>query len=88
LRPAGADDRDFLFALNRVTMREHVERVWGWDEADQVRFFESRFDPDGWQVIEADEQDIGVLVVEEAGDEIYLAEIQILPRQAFGAALP
>jgi ribosomal protein S18 acetylase RimI-like enzyme len=79
LRPARPDDRDFLFGLNEATMREHVERVWGWDAAAQVAFFEDRFQPDAWQVIEAEGEDIGVLIVEETDDAIYLAEIQILP---------
>lgn len=60
-------------------MREHVEDVWGWDDAEQIAFFESRFQPARWQIIRSDGQDIGVLVAEEEADEIYLAEIEILP---------
>ena len=79
LRPAQFSDRDFLFRLNEATMREHVERVWGWDDDAQVAFFENRFRPDAWQIIQADRQDIGVLVVEHKSDEMFLAELQILP---------
>jgi len=79
VRPARPDDRPFLFGLNEVTMREHIERVWGWNGAEQTAFFERRFQPERWQIIQADGEDIGVLVVEEEGNEIYLAEIQILP---------
>jgi ribosomal protein S18 acetylase RimI-like enzyme len=79
LRPACPADRDFLYALNEATMREHAEKVWGWDEAEQAVFFDNRFRPDDWQVIQADGQDIGVLIVEEDDEQIYLAEIQILP---------
>jgi ribosomal protein S18 acetylase RimI-like enzyme len=79
LRPACPGDRDFLFGLNEATMREHVERVWGWDDEEQNAFFDDRFDPDRSQIIQADGEDIGVLIVEEDADEIYLAEIEILP---------
>lgn len=79
LRPAKTDDRDFLFHLNEATMREHVERVWGWDDAEQTTFFENRFQPERWQIIQAGGKDIGVLIVEDEGEEIYLAEIEILP---------
>ncbi len=79
VRPAHPDDRDFLYALNEATMREQVERVWGWEDAEQVAFFESRFQPEGWRIIQADGRDIGVLIVEEDDDGIYLAEIEILP---------
>ncbi len=79
LRPARPDDHDFLFKLNATTMREHVERVWGWNDADQAAFFKNRFAPDRWQIIQADGEDVGVLIVEETSEEIYLAEVQIVP---------
>jgi ribosomal protein S18 acetylase RimI-like enzyme len=83
-------DRDFLFDLNEATMREQVEQVWGWDDAEQRAFLEARFQPDRWQIIQAHGQDIGVLIVEEGDDEIYLAEIEILPEwqgRGIGAAI-
>jgi ribosomal protein S18 acetylase RimI-like enzyme len=79
LRPAHADDRDFLLDLHEATMRAYVDRVWGWDDKEQVSYFENRFRPERWQIIQAGGEDVGVLIVEEDGEEIYLAEIQILP---------
>jgi ribosomal protein S18 acetylase RimI-like enzyme len=79
LRPAHHDDRDFLFHLNEATMREQIERVWGWDDSEQAALFDARFQPDSWRIIQACGRDIGVLIVEEHPDQIYLAEIQILP---------
>jgi ribosomal protein S18 acetylase RimI-like enzyme len=79
LRPAGTDDRDFLYALNEATMRAHVEKVWGWDDEKQIAFFENRFQPDVWQIIEADGRDVGLLIVRHDVDQISLAEIQIDP---------
>ena len=79
LRPAEAGDREFLYALNEATMREHVEKVWGWNDSEQLAFFDNRFQPDEWQVIQADGEDVGVLIVRDNDDELYLAEIEILP---------
>jgi ribosomal protein S18 acetylase RimI-like enzyme len=79
LRQARPEDRDFLFDLNRATMKEYVERVWGWDESGQITFFDDRFAPDQWQIIQADGTDIGVLIVQEDARQIHVAEIQILP---------
>ena len=79
LRPARPDDREFLYALNETTMREHVEGIWGWNDSEQLAFFDNRFRPREWQVIQADGEDVGVLIVNEGDDELYLAEIQILP---------
>lgn len=80
LRPASEHDRDFLFNLNRTTMREYVEATWGWNDDAQVAFFDDHFDSERCEVIQAENQDIGVLRVEETADEIYLAEIQLLPQ--------
>ena len=33
LRSISASDRDFLYALHVTTMREVIEKTWGWDEA-------------------------------------------------------
>ena len=79
LRRAEADDYAFLRALNEATMRDYVDAVWGWDDEAQAEFFNRRFDPARWQVIATDESDIGVLIVDEADDEIYVAEIQVAP---------
>lgn len=77
LRPARSEDYDFLFDLNETTMREHAEQLWDWDHSEA--FFAKRFQPERWQVIQSEGQDIGVLIVNEEDDEIYVAEIEILP---------
>ncbi len=90
LRPARTSDRDFLYALHEATMREYVDEVWGWDERMQVSYFDDRFRPGLWQVIQAGGQDVGVLVVEERVEEIYVARIEIVPEQqgrGIGAAV-
>src|SRR5215216_4354916 len=90
LRVARSGDREFLFRLNEATMRVYVERVWGWDEAEQAIIFEERFDPERWQIIQFGGQDIGVLIVEEQSEEIILASIEILPewqRQGIGSSV-
>jgi ribosomal protein S18 acetylase RimI-like enzyme len=80
LRAASAEDRDFVFELNRTTMRSYVDATWGWDDDEQVVFFGAHFDPERCEIIQAENEEIGVLAVEERADEIYLAEIQLLPQ--------
>lgn len=79
LRPALASDREFLYGLNEATMREHIEKIWGWNEPEQQAFFDNRFEPAEWQIIQAGGQDVGVLIVKENDEELYLAEIEIVP---------
>jgi RimJ/RimL family protein N-acetyltransferase len=35
MRPATADDFDFLYRLHRTTLKEYVAQTWGWDEGRQ-----------------------------------------------------
>lgn len=79
LRGARPEDRQFLFELNRATMREYVDATWGWDDGEQVAFFDEHFDPTRCQILQVGRIDIGVLAVEERAEEVYLAEIQVLP---------
>jgi hypothetical protein len=53
--------------------------VWGWDDEEQERILRSRFNPEYWQIIQSENQDIGMLVVEDEDDSVRLAEIELLP---------
>lgn len=77
LRQATGDDLAFLYDLHRTTIREAVEAIWGWDEGFQRRRFREQFDPAGMQIIVVDGHDVGVLQVEEWGDELFLGLIEI-----------
>jgi len=77
LRPVTAEDYEFLLDLQLTTMRECVEATWGWIEEDQRNRFRERFAPGNGQVIVFDGKDVGFVLVEEKGDELFLAEIQI-----------
>lgn len=79
LRVARPDDRAFLLGLKQAAMKTYVDQVWGWDDAEQRRYFDDRFTADRWQIIQVDGEDVGVLIVEEDDEQIYLAEIELLP---------
>lgn len=85
LRPATAADREFLYELHRAAMRPYVEAVWGWDEGVQRDFFERRLEHEDSQVIEVDGERVGVLALEDRGEERILALVELLPaRQGRG----
>jgi ribosomal protein S18 acetylase RimI-like enzyme len=79
LRPATAADRERLYALHCATMRDVIERTWGWDETWQRAHFESRFSPAGVSVVVVAGRDVGVLVLQARPAELYVAELQIAP---------
>ena len=80
LRPATADDHDFLYNLGPATMRTYVEQTWGaWDEAAYRERFESSFDPAADQIIVVDGNNAGTARLEHFPDFDYLSRIYILP---------
>lgn len=68
-----------MFELHRQTMRHYVEAEWGWNDDWQREYFDRKFDPDAYSIIQVEGQDAGVLVVERDGDAIYLSLIEIAP---------
>jgi ribosomal protein S18 acetylase RimI-like enzyme len=89
-RPALDTDIDFLYALHVATMKEYVDKVWGWDDRFQESIFRKNYVPPQIQIIALDGKDIGMLSVEERDDDIFLRVIEIHPayqRKGLGAAI-
>jgi ribosomal protein S18 acetylase RimI-like enzyme len=79
LRPASARDREFLYSVYRVNMRDVVEQTWGWDDAWQLAEFEQRCERFSVSVIEVDSRAVGGLFLEERPDSLYVHELQVAP---------
>ncbi len=79
LRPATADDRDFIVEVNRVAMGPYLRATFGWDEAALRAYFAGSFDASGGQVIEVEGVGIGEVLVEERPRELYVVRIGLLP---------
>jgi ribosomal protein S18 acetylase RimI-like enzyme len=79
LRSTAREDRGFLWSLHRETMRNYVDKTWGWDEKWQRERFDEKFDPALLQIIEYDSRPIGYISVQRPGTEIFLAAIEIAP---------
>jgi len=79
LRFATESDRSFLYQLHCSTMRSHIEKTWGWDDAWQRRDFDRRFREQQVSVIEVDGRDAGGLWLELRADALHLADLQISP---------
>jgi ribosomal protein S18 acetylase RimI-like enzyme len=91
LRPGTEADRDFLFEIHRASLKDYVAATYGpWDEARQREMFDAKFSPGRFEIIRRDDQDVGLLRVEEAPDRLTIALIELLPafqRQGIGTAV-
>lgn len=77
LRSATNSDYEWLRQLHHAVMRESLERVRSWDEAQQDEYFRSSFVPDQLQIVQMEGEDVGVLRVERGVDALFLRDIQI-----------
>ena len=89
-RQATMDDYEFLYTLHVQALRPYVEKLWGWEETWQREYFECKFDPKNRKIIQIEDQDAGVLVVQQCEAQTYIALIEILPEfhgQGVGTAI-
>lgn len=90
LRPATADDYDFLYDLHVACLKEYVAATWGWDEAVQRAIFRERFAPERSNIVTVDGRAVGVIAVERRAAEWFVGNIAVAPRlqgRGLGAAL-
>jgi ribosomal protein S18 acetylase RimI-like enzyme len=90
LRQATAGDFEFLFELRRATLREYVEAIWGWDDADQLERFRTRFEPARIDIVVADGRDAGYLQLTWWPEHAYVDALFIRPefqRRGLGTAI-
>ncbi|HEX5324322.1 MAG TPA: GNAT family N-acetyltransferase, partial [Capsulimonadaceae bacterium] len=78
-RQATSEDYSFLYNLTVVTMKDYVAAIWGWDDAWQQSYFRQNFPNKSWQIIVVEDVDAGAFAVEERPEEIYLANLYVLP---------
>ena len=79
LIPATEQDFPWLFDLNKATLKDYVEQIWGWDEAWQKDYFLKTFDLDNSRIILVEDEFAGRLTVVDKPDHIFLAYIALLP---------
>jgi ribosomal protein S18 acetylase RimI-like enzyme len=79
LRPAGPDDRVFLWQVHRQSMREQAERHRAWDDDEQLQLFLAGLDLSVTKIITVSGRDVGLLITIEDEQEIFLRQISLLP---------
>jgi ribosomal protein S18 acetylase RimI-like enzyme len=79
LRQATMDDFEFLYKLHVQTLRPYVEALWGWEEAWQREYFERKFDPQKYKIIQIEGRDAGVLAVKQGEGKTHIELLEIMP---------
>ena len=76
LVPAQAHDAQALFTLYRDCIRPHLERAFGWDDAQQHERFHSRYTLENFLWIDGKER-MGTLYLQEKPGRIHLSLLLI-----------
>lgn len=76
-RPATDSDLTALFDLHRAVFREHIEKIWGWDESWQRANFAVEFACTATSVFEQGGRIIGYVQILEKEDRIHVKNIAI-----------
>jgi GNAT superfamily N-acetyltransferase len=79
VRPATEGGRPFLRNLHYACYRPSVEKIWGWDEADQDRRFAATWTTRGRAVVELSGQPIGALKTSRSRGHILVEDLEIHP---------
>ena len=77
LRPATLSDEKALFALHEEVFREHIERIWGWDDEWQITNFQKEWGMVITEVIEDGEEVSGYLQIRQELEHLYVLNIAL-----------
>jgi N-acetylglutamate synthase-like GNAT family acetyltransferase len=84
LRTATKDDSEWLYDTFTSTMRDYIEKTWGWDELMQRHSFEQNLPPASFLIASINNEDIGAYSVLEKHDHLWL-EIALIAVNKQGA---
>jgi ribosomal protein S18 acetylase RimI-like enzyme len=79
LRKASPSDSEFAFFAKRAAFREYSEKVWGWDEAEQLRLHQQRFVAQDFRIISLSDTNVGIMALVVESDGVTVHQLFILP---------
>jgi len=79
-RPAGQEDEPFLYTCYKQTMREYIEKTWGWNEEFQRASFAEHLPWQRFQIITVGPIPVGGAFISDSPSSIDLEMIIIDPR--------
>lgn len=79
VRLATLDDEPDLFELHRTAFKQHIERIWGWDEKWQKANFVRECASATTSVVRVNGRTVGYLQVRHDPHRVYLQNIVLHP---------
>lgn len=88
LKPAALSDQATLFDMHVEVFREHIDKIWGWDEEWQITNFQKEWGEVVTELIEAGGELLGYIQTRHEPDHIYILNLALYPKhqnQGLGA---
>jgi ribosomal protein S18 acetylase RimI-like enzyme len=79
VRLATVEDQHDLFELHRIAFKEHIERIWGWDEKWQKDNFVRECASSMTSVVRLNSRTVGYLQVRYEPHRVYIQNIALHP---------
>ena len=79
LRKASLSDSEFAFFAKQAAFRVYAEKVWVWNEAEQLKLHEQRFGTQDFRVINLSGVDVGIMALVTEPDGVKVNQLFILP---------
>jgi len=77
-RDATQDDLLLTYQIKKLSIRPYVEKIWGWNEGDQLSFHEKSFKPAEIRIIQNEQREsVGLLDSIEDDTRIYIKGLLI-----------
>ena len=89
LRPATLSDKAALYSLHVELFREHIEKIWGWDDEWQTANFQKEWEEVATEIIHAGDELLGYIQTRLESDHLYVLNLAMNPRhqnQGWGTA--
>ncbi len=78
-RRAEPEDFEFYKNLHHEVLKDYVTPIWGWDAVLQDQMVKDEFDFENTQIIQVNNQDVGVVIVKNRENEFFISQLWILP---------
>lgn len=79
VRKAAPKDSVFAFQTKKAAFRNYVDQVYGWDETEQRRLHEQRFQTQDFRIVNQNGMDVGIMAIVTASDGIKINQLFLLP---------
>ena len=79
LREAKTADSEFAYQTRKITFKDYIDQVYGWDEEEQRRLHQRRFITQKFFVIQWAGTDVGIIAMARESSCLRINQLFILP---------